>query len=318
MSALVAGYRVEPDQERSHSPPEVKRIGWITHLVDGLVIGLCAWLGFGVVNGLLVGLGQGITYGAIVGLLFGATFSFGGGISLIRGLGAEIKPAETVGWNWQNVRRNLATTLGKGLTLGLSMMVVVMVVIGIASGLFYGPAYGAAHGFVYGPIVGLTAGVASILTGMLNSGWSSDRLDERQLVRPNEGIRRSARNSLFAGCLFGAIGGLASGLAFGLVGRLAGWPILGTGFAIVLGMVFALQFAMIRGGIACIEHYLLRWRLWRLGSLPWQYVRFLDYATERILLRKVGGGYMFAHRLLLEYFAALPTRGEVPTSTKGH
>jgi len=28
-------------------------------------------------------------------------------------------------------------------------------------------------------------------------------------------------------------------------------------------------------------------------------------ATERILLRKVGGGYIFIHRLLLDYFASL-------------
>ena len=36
--------------------------------------------------------------------------------------------------------------------------------------------------------------------------------------------------------------------------------------------------------------------------MPWNYPRFLDYAAERILLRKVGGGYIFTHRLLLEYF----------------
>jgi hypothetical protein len=37
--------------------------------------------------------------------------------------------------------------------------------------------------------------------------------------------------------------------------------------------------------------------------MPWGLVRFLDYAAERVLLRKVGGGYIFVHRLLLEYFA---------------
>ena len=41
----------------------------------------------------------------------------------------------------------------------------------------------------------------------------------------------------------------------------------------------------------------------RNGSIPWNYVKFLDYAAERILLRKVGGGYIFIHRMLLEYFA---------------
>jgi hypothetical protein len=37
----------------------------------------------------------------------------------------------------------------------------------------------------------------------------------------------------------------------------------------------------------------------------------LDFATERILLRKVGGGYIFVHRLLLDYFSSL-----VPSSSQ--
>jgi len=41
------------------------------------------------------------------------------------------------------------------------------------------------------------------------------------------------------------------------------------------------------------------------GSAPLNYARFLDCAAERIFLRKVGGGYIFVHRLLLEYFASL-------------
>jgi hypothetical protein len=44
-------------------------------------------------------------------------------------------------------------------------------------------------------------------------------------------------------------------------------------------------------------------------NVPWNYIRFLDYAAERVFLRKVGGGYIFTHRLLMEYFATLgPTR----------
>ena len=34
-------------------------------------------------------------------------------------------------------------------------------------------------------------------------------------------------------------------------------------------------------------------------------VPFLDYADERIFLRKVGGGYVFVHRMLMEYFASV-------------
>jgi hypothetical protein len=32
-----------------------------------------------------------------------------------------------------------------------------------------------------------------------------------------------------------------------------------------------------------------------------------DYAADRIFLRKVGGGYIFIHRMVMEYFAALET-----------
>jgi len=49
----------------------------------------------------------------------------------------------------------------------------------------------------------------------------------------------------------------------------------------------------------------LRFLLWRARSIPWNLPQFLDYAAERILLRQVGGGYIFVHRLLLEYFASL-------------
>ena len=42
--------------------------------------------------------------------------------------------------------------------------------------------------------------------------------------------------------------------------------------------------------------------------MPWNYAAFLDYAVEKTFLRRVGGGYVFLHRLLLEYFAELSKR----------
>jgi hypothetical protein len=57
--------------------------------------------------------------------------------------------------------------------------------------------------------------------------------------------------------------------------------------------------------MAFIQHFTLRLFLWRAGSIPRKYIHFLDYAAEHILLRKVGGGYSFVHRLLQDYFAFL-------------
>ena len=59
------------------------------------------------------------------------------------------------------------------------------------------------------------------------------------------------------------------------------------------------------GGSACLAHITLRLVMWRTGTLPLNLIPFLDYATERILLRRVGGGYIFLHWWLLEYFASL-------------
>lgn len=39
--------------------------------------------------------------------------------------------------------------------------------------------------------------------------------------------------------------------------------------------------------------------------IPWRLIRFLNYCTELDFLRRVGGGYLFIHRLLLEYIAEL-------------
>jgi len=64
---------------------------------------------------------------------------------------------------------------------------------------------------------------------------------------------------------------------------------------------------MITGGLTILRHYLIRFLLRRAQCLPLHDAQFLEDATARSLLRRVGGGYRFTHRLLLEYFADLHT-----------
>lgn len=56
-------------------------------------------------------------------------------------------------------------------------------------------------------------------------------------------------------------------------------------------------------GAACIQHSILRFILWCRGVIPWHYARFLDYATERMFLQRVGGRYRFIHDLLRDRLA---------------
>jgi len=74
--------------------------------------------------------------------------------------------------------------------------------------------------------------------------------------------------------------------------------IIGLNLGILAGLI-------VYGGLDVIRHYVLRIILSLKGYAPLNYTRFLDYATKLIFLRKVGGGYIFIHRLFMEHFVAM-------------
>ena len=78
-----------------------------------------------------------------------------------------------------------------------------------------------------------------------------------------------------------------------------------------VGLSAGLLAGLERGGSAVIKHYALRLILWLNGYTPFKFIKFLDQCAKLILLKKVGGGYIFIHRMLLDYFA------DLPQSTKG-
>jgi hypothetical protein len=77
--------------------------------------------------------------------------------------------------------------------------------------------------------------------------------------------------------------------------------LVGNGLA--LSLLFGLPAGLWYGGYDVICHYTLRALVWLTGRAPLDLATFLDRAAERVLVRKVGGGYIFIHRLLLEHFA---------------
>lgn len=106
------------------------------------------------------------------------------------------------------------------------------------------------------------------------------------------------------GIIIGIIFGCVLFVVFGLGGE----PFFGIGNGWIFGSIYGvLEF----GGKTYIQHYALRWVLARNGVLPYpwpwqdkQLTAFLDAMGDRILLRRVGGGWVFIHRYLLEYFAS--------------
>jgi hypothetical protein len=148
---------------------------------------------------------------------------------------------------------------------------------------------------VFSILIGLGCAIIGGGLGGIVSGEVVSR------TMPNQGIWRSARSAL----LLGLGSGFGVGVICGLCAKVLGGNELGSFlvFGLSCGVVIGLAF----GGYACLSHLALRLVLWRNGSIPPNYVSFLDYCAERIFLRKVGGGYIFIHRMLMEYFASLNT-----------
>jgi hypothetical protein len=181
-------------------------------------------------------------------------------------------------------------------------------------------------GIIAGLLAGLFAGITSALlvglavlivvsgVGGLVGGLAPQQLSDRTRLVPNEGTWRSGRRGLLLVLSAVIVMGVAAGLVFGVAGRslldlLYGWlfgMLLGSG----AGAIFGVAFSRVGGrtGIAAfLQHFVLRFYLWRLKLLPWRLVDFLDEAAERVLLYRVGGNYIFVHRLLRDVLAEAPS-----------
>ncbi len=152
-------------------------------------------------------------------------------------------------------------------------------------------------------VIVISAALGGVLFGGLVGGVMSKRATVEARTVPNQGIRQSARNAALVGLLFGIIALAFNGALFGI---LAAMLAVEGAVAAMLGwsLLTVLNSWLFFGGAAVVKHTLLRLILALNGHIPWNYARFLDYVAGRLLLRKVGGGYIFIHRLLLEHFAA--------------
>jgi eukaryotic-like serine/threonine-protein kinase len=288
-------------------------IGALCYGVFGLMTGgrvhvLVFGLGMGSVMGLSMGLSMGLIGGPPLGLVVGMLFV---SIGWMSGLGAMysrrgidnlsiIECAESFSWS----RPTFYEVSEVSPILWTGFVIVCLLGGGLVSGLEF-------HPFLWLLVV-FVAYYMGLFIGLDVCRWLSTReieIEKREV--PNQGIHRSARNALVVGLVIGVGGGLVLGLVIGsllgLVGGLVGRPGSGMFVGLFVGLVVGLVasvFAVFKaGGEACLRHFVLRFLLVRSGVIPWNYAKFLNYAAERILLRKVGGGYTI-HRMLLDYFAA--------------
>jgi DNA polymerase III delta prime subunit len=260
---------------------------------------------------LLIGLAAWASYRRIVSEPFewlaATVFGLIAGVSCgVASYDRHIRPAEGLDWSWATIRdwmvEGIFGWLYRGLILGLILGLVAML-LGFMIGL---PQLGAglesgAIGMVVSLLLALTIGLNIGLTaGLLR--WLTLQHGEAEIV-PREDLPSATRNVLVGGLvstiLWGLIYGLTLGVIFGFFDR----QDLGVRAGIILGVTLGLVVALRTGGGAYLQHRALLTVLYLKDYGPWRYTEFLDNAAERLFLRKVGRGYIFVHRLLLEHFA---------------
>lgn len=152
---------------------------------------------------------------------------------------------------------------------------------------------------------GLATGLAIAVTGLLSLGltWPLHYRDpsDSSAEVPSPQLRAMLRVGVVLVALTSAVAGVTSGAIVGLFDR----PTDGLRFGTLVSLAAGLYAISSVGGLALVHQYVIRLRLRRLGLLPLPARAVLDEATRRVLLRRVGTGYLFVHRSLLEFFADL-------------
>jgi hypothetical protein len=171
-------------------------------------------------------------------------------------------------------------------------------------------------------VIGLDTAMYSLLVSVffgiadaLQIGLLIGDMDTK--IRPNEGFWRSLRNAAVASAVVGGGVWLVSGLLVfitllalvflggasierSIILIAAVSLIVVTPISIVVSIVTGAR----TGGLFCVSHLWLRLCMWWTRRAPIRYAAFLEETASQLLLRRVGGGYTFTHRILLDYFAS--------------
>jgi hypothetical protein len=228
-----------------------------------------------------------LSFGAFVGSLLAFCFGIRGGW---RSASADVQPIQTVTWSWGKA--------GTGLLI-VSLLVIFGILLQLLNTIRFLPniSYSMFPAFLVAsgrPLLLLVAIVGIIGSFLFGFHWRP----VAGSFTPNIGIRRSLVCSLLGAilCVFMYPFQVA---AFRLWAPEA--ILVSNSFYVWVGLAYIV--GLCTGGLEVIRHLVLRFLLVCTGNVPVNYVRFLEYATRLIFLRRAGGSYIFIHPTFMEHFA---------------
>jgi hypothetical protein len=244
---------------------------WLYKVIRILGGGLCCGLVNGLAGGLIMGVFVGLIGGFKIGLFYAGTSVVLGTVFSTNNEEFYYEKPIALKWSWK------------------------MGILGLLLGLLLG-AIGQLLGWEGSTI---SSGFMGLFLGLVNGFYRVEM--ERTL--PNQSIRQNLKNIFVVWVSFLILSIL---LSIGIIGSQVLEPRLTIFICLLFGLSSAIPFVFVLGGgQQFISHYTLRILMHRNDFMPWKYIPFLDYCTNLIFLRRVGGGYIFVHRLLMEHFAAM-------------
>ncbi len=131
-----------------------------------------------------------------------------------------------------------------------------------------------------------------VVFGAALGGFRHRRLEEKVGWRPDLAIKQTIRSALL---MLGLASAVALPFATALFGDLL--------FALPAALPLVTLVVLMYGGYDVLRHFVLRLVLAAEGRLPLALVAFLDHASHLVLMRRVGRGYTFFHRILRDRLA---------------
>ncbi|GIE30028.1 hypothetical protein Ait01nite_030730 [Actinoplanes italicus] len=253
----------------------------------------------GVFTGLGSGIVFGLMYGSLAGFIIGSVFGISVSLTMALGSGTDVPFAE--GPNRQmRVASQVASQVAEWWIPALALSGIIgfiFFVIGLVPGLLFG-AFSSEPFLSALWLISGFAGAVGIVLGLLISAPLFQTLDSTapNNLPPGGSIRVAAWSTV----LMSASVALPTAIIF------AWWHGIA---AAVAGIGLGAAVAYLGNGRAYVQYWVTRVYLARFRLAPLRLLDFLEFTTTAMITFRIGGGYFFHHRLLLEHFSRLPLTG---------
>ncbi|MGG6270928.1 hypothetical protein ACQ4M3_41880 [Leptolyngbya sp. AN03gr2] len=236
--------------------------------------------------------------------------------------GGEIYLTERISWSWSNLK-DYFSFIKKAKSFQI-LLAIYAAFISLCT--MFGQLFGMSENILIRVFFGVVFGSMLLLTTFLHSlqyGFRGQQLEMTYF--PNQRMYICLSNVVFFALSFSLLFSLSYGflnymyslsglsLPFEQSKEIINWfgiTFSKLQYSVIAGLIQGAYMGLVTGALvgdalACVDHFCLRCILFFNNSIPWNYARFLNYATERMFLQKIGGRYRFIHKLLQDHFAQL-------------